>query len=126
MVELGSFDIYVEFSQISLLLFMPRKGHMVSALHIMSYLRIRNNSRLVLDLSYADIKLSEFNSDKNWDAFYGDVKEANPHNAPKPLGKEIELIMFVDSDHAGDNTNLRSITSYMSIIDWHTNKQVTV
>ena len=60
---------------------------MVSALHIMPYLRISNSYRLVLDPSYANIYLSEFKSDKNWTVFYGDSKESKPHNAPKPLGK---------------------------------------
>ena len=54
---------------------------MVSSLHIMSYLRIRNNSCLVLDPSYADINLSEFKSDNNWTDFYRNSKEANTHNA---------------------------------------------
>ena len=87
MVKLGRVDIAVEMYQLSSLLAVPRKGHMLSALHIIYYLRIRQNSFLVLDPSYADINLSEFNSDEKWTAFYGDYKEAKPHNAPKPLGK---------------------------------------
>ena len=130
MVELGLVDIAVEVSQLSLFLSMPHKGYVVSALHIMSYLRINNNSRLVLDPSYADINISEFKSDENWTAFYGYSEEAKPHNAPKPLGKEIELKMFVNSSYAGDNTNFCSRTGYMifmnmSMIDWHTKKQAT-
>ena len=130
MVELGLVDIAVEVSQLSLFLSMPHKGYVVSALHIMSYLRINNNSRLVLDPSYADINLSEFKSDENWTAFYGYSEEAKPHNAPKPLGKEIELKMFVNSSHVGDNTNSCSRTGYMifmnmSIIAWNNNRQTT-
>ena len=37
-VELGCVDIYVKVSQLSSFLAMQRKGHMVSALHIMYYL----------------------------------------------------------------------------------------
>ena len=44
MVKLWRFDIAVEVSQISSFLAMTRKGHMVSTLHIMSYLIIRHNS----------------------------------------------------------------------------------
>ena len=43
MVELGCVDIAVEVSLISLFVAMPHKSHMVSALQIMSYLRIRHN-----------------------------------------------------------------------------------
>ena len=104
---------------------------MVSALHIIYYLRIMHNSLLVLDPSYADITLSEFKSDKNWNAFYRDAKEEKRHNAPKPLVTEIELSIFVDSNHAGDKTNCHSRTGYnifmnMSMIHWHTKKQATV
>ena len=38
----------------------------------------------------------------DWIDLYGDVSEAIPNNAPEPRGKEIELCMFVDSDHAND------------------------
>ena len=65
MFELGHVDIAVEVSQLSSFLAMPRKGHMVSALNIMSYLRINHNYCLVLDPSYADINLSDFNSNNN-------------------------------------------------------------
>ena len=76
---------------------------MEAALHIMAYLRVKHNFRLVLDPSYARIDYAaQFNVEDDWHAFYGDVEEALPPNAPEPLGKEVELCMFVDSDHAGD------------------------
>ena len=37
-----------------------------------------------------------------WTDFYGDISESILNNAPGPRGKEIELHMFVDSDHAND------------------------
>jgi hypothetical protein len=97
----------------------------------MAYLRVKHNSRLVLDPTYAGIDYAQFNVDADWHAFYGDVEEALPPNAPKPLGKEVELRMFVDSDHAGDKATRRSRTGYMifinmSMIDWLTKKQATV
>ena len=104
-IELGCVDIAVEVSQLSSFLAMLRKGYMVSALHSMSYLRIKHNSCFVLDLSYAEISQSEFKSDQHWTAFYEDGGRINPLNAPTPLGEEVELIIFVDSDHAGDKNN---------------------
>ena len=108
MVELGRIDIAVEISQPSFFLAMPRQGHLVNALHIMSYLKINHKSRLVLDPSYPGIDMSEFKSNDNWAPFYGDLQEAKPLNAPNPLGKEVTLRMFVDSDHAGDKSDRRS------------------
>ena len=127
MVELGRVDISVEVSMLSSFLAMPRKGHMVAALHIMSYLKVKHDSHLILDLTYAEIDRSGFKEDGNWTAFYGDIEEAKPLNAPKPLGKEVELRIFVDSDHAGDQKNRCSRTENMiflnmSMIDWHTKK----
>ena len=87
MVELGRVDISVEVSQLSSFLVMPHKGHMVSTLHIMYYLRIKHNSLLLLGPSYNYINLSEFKSYENWTAFYGDAVEAKTRNAPKPLCK---------------------------------------
>ena len=87
MVELGRIDIAVEVSQLSSFLAMPRKGHLEAATHIMSYLRNKHNSRLVLDPTYSRIDYSEFKSNEDWAAFYGDVEEAILPNAPKPLGK---------------------------------------
>ena len=104
---------------------------MLAALFIMSYLKVRHNSRICLDPTYPDIDQKKFMHDANWTAFYGDVEEAIPVNAPKPLGKGVDLRMFVDSDHAGDKTNRRSRTGYliflnMALISWHTKKQATV
>ena len=75
--------------------------------------------------------MSEFKSNDNWEPFYGDVQEAKPLNAPKPLGKEFTLHMFVYSDHAGDKSDRRSrkrfmIFMNMAMINWHTKKQATV
>ena len=72
MVDLGRIDIYVEVSQIYSFLAMPRQGHLVNSLHIMSYLMIKHNSMLVLDPSYPGIDMSEFKSNENWAPFYGD------------------------------------------------------
>jgi hypothetical protein len=41
---------------------------------------------------------------------YGDVKEMIPSDAPNPRGKEVDLRLFVDSDHAGEQFTRRSRT----------------
>ena len=131
MAELGRIDIAVEVSQLSSLLTMPRQGHLVNALHIISYSKINHNSRLVLDTSYPGIDMSEFKSNENWAPFYGDVQDTKPLNSPKPLCKEVTLRIFVDSDYAGDKSDRRSRTGFMIfmnmvMINWHTKKQATV
>ena len=58
MVELERIDIAVEVSQLYSFLAMPRQGHLINALHIMSYVKIKHNSRLVIDPSYPGIDKS--------------------------------------------------------------------
>ena len=63
--------------------------------------------------------------------FYGEVEEPIPPNAPKPLGKAIDLRMFVDSDHVGDKETRRSRTGFLvhvntALINWYSKKQSTV
>jgi hypothetical protein len=84
----------------------------------------------VFDPSYADVDMSVF-KECDWRAFYGNVSEAIPPNAPQPRGKDVDLRMFVDSDHAGDKRTRRSRTGFliylnMSPITWFSKKQATI
>jgi hypothetical protein len=64
-------------------------------------LKNKHNTRLVFDPTYPDIDIRDFPK-YNWTEFYGDVAEAMPADMPTPLGKNVDLQMMVDSDHAGD------------------------
>ena len=106
---------------------------MVSALHIMCYLRVKHSSMLILDPTYPGINYCDFNfrDREDWKAFYGDVEETLPHNAPKPRGKCVVIRTFVDSDHTGDKKDRRPRTGFMvyvntALIQWYTKKQATV
>ena len=66
-----------------------------------------------------------------WKTFYGDVNKAIPPNAPDPTGKDVDLRIWVDSDHAGDKMTRRSCTGYFiflntALIDWLSKKQATI
>ena len=60
MVEMGRIDIACEVSMLSSFLAMPREGHLQQVLHIFSYLKHHHNSRIIMDPSYPDIKVSDF------------------------------------------------------------------
>ena len=84
-----------------------------------------------MDPSYSRNDKGGFIQDADWTPFYGDVEEALPPNAPKPLGKEVELRLFVDSDHAGDKATRRSRTGFMifmnmALINFISKKQATI
>ena len=62
---------------------------------------------------------------------YPDAEELIPHNAPEPLGKEVDINVFVDADHAGNRVTRRShsgiiIYCNMSPISWYSKRQTTV
>ena len=57
--------------------------------------------------------------------------EAIPPKMPQPRGKDVDLRLFVDSDHAGDKQVRRSRTGYfiflnMAPIAWYTKRQATI
>ena len=85
---------------------------------------------MVFNPTYPKIDMTKF-KECDWKTFYGDVSEPIPPNAPKPLGKDVDLIAYVDSDHAGDKLTRRSRTGFLiylnlSPIDWVSKKQLTV
>jgi hypothetical protein len=66
-----------------------------------------------------------------WKSMYGDVKEMIPSYAPVPRGNDINLRLFVDSDHAGEQFTTRSRTGFviylnMAPIMWLSKRQPTV
>ena len=130
MVELGRVDLITEVSLLASQVAMTREGHLEEVFHIYSYLNCKHNSRKVFDPTYPEIDMSNF-KECDWKSFYGDCKEAIPSNAPLPRGKEIDLRLFVDSDHAGDLRTRHSRTGFfifmnMSPIVWYSKKQSTI
>ena len=54
-----------------------------------------------------------------------------PDNCPKPLVREVYLRMFVNLDHATDETTRRSRTGYFiymnsALVNWLSKKQATI
>jgi hypothetical protein len=59
------------------------------------------------------------------------VEEAIPPNMPPPLGKDVDLRMMVDSDHAGEKRTRRSCTGFiifcnLAPIIWLSKQQATI
>jgi hypothetical protein len=82
-------------------------------------------SRLVFDDSYVKIT-DEIEAD--WKEFYPDAKEDIPTNVPEARGREVQMIVFVDADHAGDKMTRRSRTGVLlylnrSPIQWYSKRQ---
>jgi hypothetical protein len=130
MVELGRVDIITEVSMLASQLASPRDGHLKAVHRVFAYLSNKHNSRMVFDPTYADIDMKSF-KDCDWREFYGDAKEPLPPNMPEPRGKEVEIRLYVDSDHAGDQLIRRSRTGYIILLNsaplvWFSKRQPTV
>ena len=67
----------------------------------------------------------------DWTSSYGEIKEALPDNAPEARGKDVDLRIYVDADHAGDRITRRSRTGFIIFMNnapiiWFSKKQNTV
>ncbi len=59
------------------------------------------------------------------------MEEAIPPNMPPPFGKDVDLRMMVDSDHAGEKRTRRSRTGFiifcnLAPIVWLSKQQPTI
>jgi hypothetical protein len=130
MVELGCIDIATEVSMLSSYLACPREGHLENALRVMGYLQLKHNLQLIFDPTYLDIDQTAFRSSA-WTEFYGNVEEAIPPNMPPPLGKDVDLRMMVNSDHAGDKRTRHPRTGFilfcnLAPVIWLSKQQATI
>ena len=129
-VELGRIDVIPEASTLSSYLANPHHGHMDAALHLCSWLKNHHNARLILDPSYPDIDQDSF-IQSDWENFHGNIKEELPPDMPKPLGKDVDLRLHVDSSHASGKVNGRSRTGFFvflnsALIQWCSKKQPAI
>jgi hypothetical protein len=115
-VELGCIDIITEVSMFSTYLCLPREGHLEDVLHVFEYLELHHNARVVFDPTYPSVDMGTFIK-TDWKSMYGDVKEMITSDAPVSRGKEVDLRLFVDSDHAGDQLTRRSRTGFVIFLN---------
>jgi len=96
--------------------------------HIFAYLKQHNRSRLVFDASRPN---NVEQSLPDWTDFYKDVKEQIPKDAPEPLGESVEMMAYIDSDHAVDKVTRRSRTGVLIFLNrspilWYSKKQSSI
>jgi hypothetical protein len=130
MVEIGRVDIITEVSMMASQMAAPREGHLDALLYMFGFPKINHNLRMAYDPSYPTIDMSAF-KECNWKQFYGDVKETIPSNAPEPRGKEVDLRMNVDSDHAGEKWTRQLRTGFFvflntALVQWFSRQQATI
>ena len=130
MIKIGLVEIITEVLTLASQMSMPREGHMDAVFHVFAYLKARHNSRMVFDPTYPYTNKTNF-QEHEWKRLYREVKEAIPNNSPKTLGREVDIRMFVDSEHAKDETTRRSRTGYfiymnLALVNWLSKKQAMI
>ena len=116
MVELRRVDTITKVSMLASQLAFPRDGHLEAVCRIFAHLENKHNSRMVFDPMHAEIEMSLF-KECDWQEFRGNVSEPMPPNMPEPRGKEVEIRLHVDSDHAGDQLVRRSRTGFFACLN---------
>ena len=112
----------VAFATALLLLFVdcPRKGHLDLVLRVFGYLKKYNNRRILIDSKYP-IRVGgkdPLNLDFRimFEDQYPDAAEDIDTKVPDPLIYELEITVFVDSDHAHDKSPRISITGFLILV----------
>ena len=129
-VELGRIDIMVPVTLLSSFLTNPREGHLEQAFHIFAYLHAHDRSCLVFDPRTPVLDESRFTK-AEWTEIYPGAEEAIPPNAPFPRGNPVDVMCYVDADHAGCQVTRRSHTGILlfvqnSPVTWYSKRQNTV
>ncbi len=67
----------------------------------------------------------------DWNNFYGKVEEPIQPNAPEAIGKVVDLRMFINSNHAGDQCTQRSCSGFLIYLNtalnsWYSKRQSSI
>ena len=131
-IELGRVDILFEVSLLSQYQACPREGHMEQLMHIFSYLKQYPKLSLYMNWRFAAHERNyKGNSPEEFREIYRDAKEELPKNMPKPRGREVETLGFVDASHGANKKTRRSHSGYLIFLNkapivWFSKKQNTV
>ena len=115
-MELSHVDIQTEDSMLASQMGLPCQGHLDAVFRVFSYLKSKHNLRLALNLCYPEIDYNVF-LDHDWSSMYRDVKEAIVPDAPTTHGKEVDICLYVDSDHASDKFTCHSCTGFFIFLN---------
>ena len=109
---------------------LPCEGHLDAIFHIFAYLKNKHNSWMIFDPTYVTIDMTAF-QEYDWKSFYGNIKEPIPLDMLEPWGKDVDLHLYIDSDHAGDKHVQQYWAGYfiylnLALVSWKLKKQATI
>ena len=109
---------------------LPRTLHLLKVIQIFQYLKHHQNSRLVFYPTYPTIDCDKFLC-HDWQNFYEATEEEMPYDMPTPLDKEIIIVVYVDTDLAGDRLSRKSRTGFIIFLNqapiyWYSKRQGSI
>ena len=129
-IHLGRIDIMFALSCLDRFSAAPRQGHFDRLIKVWGYLKkfpsrefcVNPNKFLVDD---------EVKEVSNWTEQYPYAKEDIPPDRPNSYGPSIKITCFVDSDHAHEKKNRRSVTGFIICLNgmpliWYCKRQGSV
>jgi hypothetical protein len=119
-VTIGRIDVAHATSSLSRFTACPRQGHLERLLRVLGYLKKRANRRIVVDSREPIYKGGQDALGMDYTDELGDqcpeAHEEIDTNAPSPLVEEMEITVFVDSDHVHDQATRKSITGIVIFV----------
>jgi hypothetical protein len=88
------------------------KFYLEAVFQLFVYLVLYHNARVVFYPTYPSVYMGTFIK-TDWKSMYGGVKEMTTYDASVPRGKEVDLRLFVDSEHAGEQFTRHSRTGFV-------------
>lgn len=135
MIELGRVNILYETNILATYIISPSLGHLNQLIHVFAYLKKHSRSTLIMEPTHIDItwtgNLTIRIKEKRLRTIYRDATEDLPTKSPEPRGKEVQMNVFIDLDHAGDRVSRKSHTGIlifanMAPIAWFSKKQNSI
>ena len=130
-IQIGRLDVATAVMTMSRFRAMPRVGHLERVKRIHGY--ISKMRFAVIRIRTDEPDLSDI-PEKHYDwehTAYGGAKETIPDDCPKPLGKRVQTLSYVDANLYHDMLSGKSVTGIIhllnkTVIDWFSKLQSTV
>ena len=130
-VSLGRFDTLTAVMTMSRFRACPRSGHIERLKRMYGYLKKYKHGAIRIRTELPDMSdVPDIEHDWMY-SIYGKVTELIPHDAPRPLGKEVVTITYEDANLYHDLVTGRAVTGVLHMIngtpvDWFSKRQDTV
>ena len=130
--EIGRVDILHKVSILSQYQACPREGHLVEALHIMSYLKKKPKLTIYMDPRMPPLNLEAFpDRTTQFQEYYRGAEEVMPFDMPVARGRQVIIVVYVDASHGANKVTRRSHTGFVIFVNrapiiWFSKRQQTV